>query len=51
MNGVRIVQRHHPAADIAGRTGLPELTAADELPDAMIDVAEIERDFRTFCCG
>jgi hypothetical protein len=47
MNGVRIVQRHHPAADIAGRTGLPELTAAD----AMIDVAEIERDFRTFCCG
>jgi hypothetical protein len=51
MYGVRIIQRHHPAADIAGRTGLPELTPADELPDAMIDVAEIEGDFRTFRCG
>ena len=25
--------------------------AYDELSDAMIDVAEIEGDFRTFCCG
>src|SRR3546814_12474066 len=42
VDRIGIVHRHYPATDIARRARVPELTPTDQLPDAMIDVTEIE---------
>ena len=42
--GIGIVHRVDPATDVRGGAGLPELTAANRLPHAGIDVAQIEPD-------
>src|SRR5579859_700804 len=49
---VWIIERHHPAADIARGTRLPQLASADALSDSVLDVAQIQGDVRVSrCCG
>jgi hypothetical protein len=49
MEGVGMVHRHDPAADVGDVAGLAELTPADGLAHPVVDIAQIELRLTPAC--